>query len=348
MCGGRTATRDSRSSTKGEMMAATPRGATEGAHASSEIAVEVVDLVKTFPDPGGGTLTAVDGVSFEVRRGEIFGFLGPNGAGKTTTLEIIEGLQSPTSGRTSVLGLDSRRDRSRMKERIGVQLQAGAYFEYLTLEEILDLFGSFYPKRLPPAPLLEKVGLSEKRKALVKQLSGGQAQRFSIVASMVNDPEVVFLDEPTTGLDPQARRNLWDFITQINHVDGKTVVLTTHYMEEAQILCDRVAIIDAGEIRALDTPIGLIQQLPTAYRIRFTAVEPVPERELQGLPGVARVSYSQNGHHDYELGVSRTQVTLPALIKWAEGRQVDMTHVEVEPATLEDVFLSITGRSLRE
>jgi ABC-2 type transport system ATP-binding protein len=312
------------------------------------LAVEVQDLVKEFPAPGGGTLTAVDGVSFTVRQGEVFGFLGPNGAGKTTTLEIIEGLQSPTAGRTSVLGLDSVRDRDRMKQRIGVQLQAGAYFDYLTLEEILDLFGSFYPKQVPPASLLDKVGLSEKRKALVKELSGGQAQRFSIVASMVNDPEVVFLDEPTTGLDPQARRNLWDFVTYINKEEGKTVVLTTHYMEEAEVLCDRVAIIDQGTIRALDSPIGLINQLPVSYRILFATHDRVSESELRTLPGVAEVAVSMNGGFGYELRVSRAQVTLPAFVAWAERSGLEVDDVRVLPATLEDVFLSLTGRSLRE
>jgi ABC-2 type transport system ATP-binding protein len=312
------------------------------------LAVEVRDLVKEFPAPGGGRLAAVAGVSFTVRHGEVFGFLGPNGAGKTTALEIIEGIQSPTAGRTSVLGLDSVRDRDRMKQRIGVQLQAGAYFDYLTLEEILDLFGSFYPKQVPPMSLLEKVGLSEKRKALVKELSGGQAQRFSIVASMVNDPDVVFLDEPTTGLDPQARRNLWDFVTYINKVEGKTVVLTTHYMEEAEVLCDRVAIIDQGEIRALDSPIGLIHQLPVSYRILFATHDRVNESELRTLPGVAEVAASMNGGFGYELRVSRAQVTLPAFVAWAEQSGLEVDDVRVLPATLEDVFLSLTGRSLRE
>jgi ABC-2 type transport system ATP-binding protein len=286
-------------------------------------------------------------VSFTVRRGEVFGFLGPNGAGKTTTLEIIEGLQTPTSGHTIVQGLDSQRDRNRMKERIGVQLQAGAYFDYLTLEEILDLFGSFYPKHVSPDELLEKVGLLEKRKALVRELSGGQAQRFSIVASMVNDPDVVFLDEPTTGLDPQARRNLWDLITSINR-EGKTVVLTTHYMEEAEVLCDRVAIIDHGSIQALDTPLGLIHQLPTAYRILFVTHNQVEERELHSLPGVADVVPSRNGGATYELRVARAQVTLPAFLDWAQGRGVEVDDVRVLPATLEDVFLSLTGHTLRE
>jgi ABC-2 type transport system ATP-binding protein len=311
-------------------------------------AVVVEDLTKVFPAPGGGKLAAVDGVTFDVRPREVFGFLGPNGAGKTTTLEIIEGLLSPTSGRTSVLGMDSVADRERMKQRIGVQLQAGAYFDFLTLEEILDLFGSFYPKQVPPEQLLDKVGLLEKRKALVNELSGGQAQRFSIVASMVNDPEVVFLDEPTTGLDPQARRNLWDFVTYINKEEGKTVVLTTHYMEEAEVLCDRVAIIDQGKIRALDTPIGLIHELPVAYRILFATHDPVKESDLTTLPGVAEVTTSMNGGFGYELRVARAQVTLPAFVAWAEQSGVVVDDVRVLPATLEDVFLSLTGRSLRE
>ncbi|MEX2459002.1 MAG: ABC transporter ATP-binding protein [Actinomycetota bacterium] len=314
----------------------------------TEVAVEVRDLVKTFPAPGGGELRAVDGVSFTVNRGEVFGFLGPNGAGKTTTLEIIEGLQTPSSGRTFVLGMDSQRDRSRMKERIGVQLQAGAYFDYLTLEEILDLFGSFYPRRVAPQELLDKVGLLEKRKALVRELSGGQAQRFSIVASMVNDPEVVFLDEPTTGLDPQARRNLWDFISWIRQEEGKTVVLTTHYMEEAQVLADRVAIIDLGVIQALDTPIGLIQQLPTAYRIRLEATRRVDVRALKRLPGVAEVAESPNGSYRYELSVARAQESLTPLMDLVKERGIELNDVQVTPATLEDVFLSTTGRSLRE
>jgi len=314
---------------------------------TDEVAVEVRDLVKVFPAPGGGTLTAVDHVSFEVRRGEVFGFLGPNGAGKTTTLEIIEGLQEPTAGATRVLGLDSVRDRAEMKQRIGVQLQAGAYFDHLTLEEILDLFGSFYPRAVPPGELLGKVGLLEKRKALVRQLSGGQKQRFSIVAALVNDPEVVFLDEPTTGLDPQARRNVWELIRLI-HAEGKTVVLTTHYMEEAQVLCDRVAIIDVGRIRAVDTPLGLIHTLPTAYRILFATDREVDPEELRSLPGVKEVGPADAGGFDVELAVERAQVTLPAFLEWAQTRGVSIDDVQVIPATLEDVFLALTGHSLRE
>jgi len=310
-------------------------------------AVEVSDLVKIFPAPGGGELRAVDGVSFEVETGEIFGILGPNGAGKTTTLEIIEGLREPTSGTTRVLGLDSRRDRDRMLERIGVQLQASAYFDNLTLAEILELFGSFYPAAYDPSYLLGRVGLDEKRGAKIKELSGGQAQRFSIVAALVNAPQVVFLDEPTTGLDPQARRNLWDVVRDIR-ADGATVVLTTHYMEEAEELCDRVAIIDHGKIRALDTPAGLVRSLPNAYRIVFSAAGALDEHELAALPGVCDVTLSQNGGPRYELGVSDPQEALRAFIDWSGRRSVETHDLLVLPATLEDVFLALTGRALRD
>ncbi|MBF8268131.1 MAG: transporter ATP-binding protein [Dehalococcoidia bacterium] len=221
--------------------------------------IQVEGLVKRY-----GDLVAVDGVSFSVHAGEVFGILGPNGAGKTTTLEIIEGLQPPTAGRTLVLDMDIQHQAERIKERIGVQIQASAYFEYLTLTEILDLFGRFYPRRLAPKELLEKVGLTDKAKTTVGKLSGGQKQRFTIAAALVNDPELVFLDEPTTGLDPQARRSLWDFIREIQG-EGRTVVLTTHYMEEAQMLCQRVAIMDLGKIVAMDTPTNLVRQLPVPY-----------------------------------------------------------------------------------
>jgi len=313
----------------------------------TDAAVEVEDLVKIFPAPGGEELRAVDGISFTVHVGEIFGILGPNGAGKTTTLEIVEGLREPTSGRTAVLGLDSRRDRAAMKELIGVQLQASAYFDNLTLTEILDLFGSFYPRAFPPAGLLERVGLLEKQRARIKELSGGQAHRFSIVAALVNDPEVVFLDEPTTGLDPQARRNLWDLVRAIRS-EGKTVVMTTHYMEEAEELCDRVAIVDHGRLRALDTPLGLVNALPDAYRIVFSSERPLDRSELAGLPGVHGVRVSLNGTASYELAVGQAQQPLEAFVGWAARNGVVAGDLRVLPATLEDVFLSLTGRALRD
>jgi len=216
-----------------------------------ESIIQVNNLVKKY-----GRLTAVDSISFNVQRGEIFGLLGENGAGKSTTLEMIEGLRRPTSGSISILGHNPTSELNMIKEKIGVQLQSSAYYEHLTLAEILDLFGGFYPKHLKSGELLAMVKLEAKAKSFVGKLSGGQKQRFSIVASLVNDPEVVFLDEPTTGLDPIARRNLWGLITTIRN-QGKTVILTTHYMEEADDFCDRIAIIDHGKIVTMDTPANL-------------------------------------------------------------------------------------------
>ncbi len=316
---------------------------------TTETQAVVVDrLVKTYPHPDGGTFNAVDDLSFAVATGEVLGILGPNGAGKTTTLEIIEGLKQPTSGSTSVFGLDSLTENEAMKARIGVQLQASSYFEYLTLEELLNLFGSFYPKSIPAQELLDKVGLLGKRKALVGQLSGGQAQRFSIVAAMVNDPDLVFLDEPTTGLDPQARRNLWELVRSINEDDGKTIVLTTHYMEEAEELSHRVAIIDAGRIQALDTPVGLIGSLAGEHAVVFSAHRSVEAEGLEILPAVTDVRTRVNGVHTYELATRSPKDTVPALFQMASVRRFDVDDLTVHAPTLEDVFLNITGRSLRD
>ncbi len=311
-------------------------------------AVEVKNLVKTYTNPEGGTFNAVDGLSFDVATGEVLGILGPNGAGKSTTLEIIEGLKAPTRGSTAVLGLDSQADTALMKTRIGVQLQASSYFEYLTLQELLTLFGSFYPKSVPAEELLDNVGLLGKRKALVGQLSGGQAQRFSIVAAMVNDPDVVFLDEPTTGLDPQARRNLWDLIRQINEEDGKTVVLTTHYMEEAEELSHRVAIVDAGQIQALDTPTGLIGALATDHSVVFSPTGDVDTDALEALPGVTSVDSRTNGVRTLAVGTRSPKETVPALFQLAAVRRFELDGLAVHAPTLEDVFLNVTGRRLRD
>ena len=304
--------------------------------------IQVQDLVKRF-----GDVEAVRGVSFEVRRGEVFGILGPNGAGKTTTLETIEGLLQPTSGRTEVLGMDVRRQPKEIKERIGVQLQASAYFEYLTLTEILELFGSFYRRRLPAQQLLETVDLVDKADSTLGKLSGGQKQRFTLAASLVNDPELVVLDEPTTGLDPQARRSIWEFIQKI-HRQGLTIVLTTHYMEEAQTLCRRVAIMDAGAIVALDTPANLVRRLPVPYRIHVGGggENPLPLDELRGLEAIRELQEGQDG--DCYLLVTDSTAALTGLLAWARERTIDLGHLEVLSATLEDVFLELTGKQLRE
>ncbi|MCZ6789332.1 MAG: ABC transporter ATP-binding protein [Chloroflexi bacterium] len=302
--------------------------------------IQVRDMVKRF-----GEVEAVRGVSFEVHGGEVFGILGPNGAGKTTTLETIEGLLQPTSGRTEVLGMDVRQHPKEIKERIGVQLQASAYFEYLTLTEILKLFGSFYRRRLSPQQLLETVDLVDKANSTLGKLSGGQKQRFTLAASLVNDPELVILDEPTTGLDPQARRSIWEFIQEI-HRQGRTIVLTTHYMEEAQTLCQRVAIMDAGVIVALDTPANLVRRLPVPYRIHVGSEGPLPLDELRGLEAVQELLEGQDG--DCYLLVTDPTAALTALLAWARERSIHLEHLEVLSATLEDVFLELTGNELRE
>ncbi|MGH2962665.1 MAG: ABC transporter ATP-binding protein [Solirubrobacterales bacterium] len=319
-----------------------------------QAAVEVRDLVKTYSRPDGGSVNAVDGASFEVGDGELFGFLGPNGAGKTTTLEIIEGIREPTGGMAAVLGLDSVADREELKRRIGVQLQAGAYFNFLTLTEILELFGSFYPRRRPPEELLDRVGLLDRRGSQVRHLSGGQARRFSVVAALVNDPDVVFLDEPTTGLDPAARHTVWELVREINRDEGKTVVLTTHYMEEAELLADRVAIIDGGRIQAIDTPETLIARLDGAGKIRFAAERRVDPNALRGLRGVedaleTRVFQVDGaGAYAYELRGADPEGLVFELLAWSRRDGIRLRALEVAPGSLEDVFLELTGRALRD
>jgi len=217
--------------------------------------IEVKNLVKNY-----GTFQAVKGISFDVLKGEIFGLLGPNGAGKSTTLEIIETLRSKTSGQVLVDGIDLDKAPNDIKEIIGVQLQASGYYPGLKLQELLQLFGGLYNQRIVPAEFLKKVNLEDKAKAKFKELSGGQKQRFSVATTLINKPRIIFLDEPTTGLDPQARRNLWDLIREIRN-SGTTVIITTHYMDEAEVLCDRVAVIDNGRIIAIDSPDKLIDDL---------------------------------------------------------------------------------------
>ena len=307
---------------------------------SGEIVISVEGLSKRY-----GELRAVDGVSFGVRRGEIFGILGPNGAGKTTTLECIEGLVKPSAGKTAVLGIDTQRQPETVKERIGVQLQASAYFDNLTLKEILDLFGMFYRRRVEPIALLERVNLADRANTTVAKLSGGQKQRFTIAATLVNDPDVVFLDEPTTGLDPQARRSLWEFVQEMN-ADGRTVVLTTHYMEEAEFLCDRIAIMNGGKIVALDTPANLVRSLPVPYEIKIRIDGAQSTDELGALMCVQEAIADGGGA--VRLLSADASATVPSLMEWAGRTGAALTHLEVMPANLEDVFLHITGRALIE
>lgn len=240
----------------------------------AEAIIKVGGLVKKYDD-----FTAVDGLSFEVYEGEIFGLLGPNGAGKTTTLEIIETLRKKTAGKVIVDGKDLDKESDGIKKVIGVQLQAAGYYPNLNLVQIIELFAGLYNKDVDPLALLDTVNLREKAKNKFKQLSGGQKQRFSIATTLINDPKVIFLDEPTTGLDPQARRNLWELIKNVRD-RGATVVVTTHYMDEAEELCDRVAIVDSGNIIELDTPDNLIDNLIASG---FTRPKKVKDANLEDV-----------------------------------------------------------------
>ena len=312
-------------------------------------AIRVEGLVKRF-----GSFTAVDNISFGVEEGEIFGILGPNGAGKTTTLEIIEGLQRPTEGIVTVLGSDIRREPNRIKARIGVQLQSSAYYNYLTLKEILDLLGSFYPRSAPPLDLLDLVGLADKAKSRINQLSVGQTQRFTVAASLINDPDLVILDEPTTGLDPQARHNLWDLIREI-HSRRVTVVLTTHYMEEAELLCQRLAIMDRGRIVAIDSPENLIDRIETTYTVKLQTPAPLSRRQydILGKGGQLQKVASDPAEQSpagtsYILRLDKNPEALNKALDGIVNSGVSLKHLEISPASLEDVFLELTGNELRD
>lgn len=306
--------------------------------------IQVKNLRKKF-----GNIKAVDNVSFAVKKGEILAMLGPNGAGKTTTLEMVEGILKQTSGTIDVLGFNPARQPQEVKRRIGIQLQSTAYYEYLNLGELLDLFGSFFRKKVSVKNLLKMVGLEEKRKAKIGELSGGQKQRFSVVATLVNDPEIVFLDEPTTGLDPQARRNLWGVVRKINR-KGKTIILTTHYMEEADILADKVLIMDRGKIIASGTPKQLKSKLPNPFRIELITGRCPGDIGVRGLPGVVGVRHDKDeqGRHRCIVGVKDVRKTLPNILAILKKKKVEFSDLEVIPSNLEDVFLNLTGKELRD
>jgi len=304
--------------------------------------IRITDLTKRY-----GDLVAVDAISLSVDRGEVFGILGPNGAGKTTTLEMLEGLREPDGGRVVIDGLDVWPHPKEVKRRIGVQLQATALFDFQRLHEIIYIFGScygIYRSRTECVALLERVGLEEKADAYADQLSGGQAQRLSIALALVNDPIVTILDEPTTGLDPRARRALWDVIKEINR-DGTTVVLTTHYMEEAERLCDRVAVMDLGHIKALDAPRSLINALGAEATISFDLSEPVAEDDLCALDGATGCRAVEEG---YEVVAADAQRAVVSLLGMAQQKGLRVKHLDVKGADLEDVFLSMTGRKLSD
>jgi ABC-2 type transport system ATP-binding protein len=306
-----------------------------------EIAIECSGLVKRYPG-----VVAVDGIDLEVRRGECFGLLGPNGAGKTTTIEMIQGLLRPDEGSIRVLGLTWDHDAMELRQRLGSTLQETRLPDKLSVTETLTLFRSFYRRGVEVERVLDMVQLGEKRRAWVGKLSGGQKQRLAVACALVCEPDILFLDEPTTGLDPQSRRQLWGVITEFR-ARGGTVLLTTHYMEEAERLCDRVAIVDRGRIMSLGRPADLIAALGASDVIEFTldSGDRIEPDELTGLPGVRDVAV-RDGR--IRLTVQHVHLAVPALIRLVENRNLSLGELVTHHATLEDVFLSLTGRHLRD
>ena len=305
-------------------------------------AIIAEDLRKIY-----GQTKAVDGISLTVAEGEIFGMLGPNGAGKSTTIEMIEGLRPPDSGKITVLGLRQPQDSRAIKMRIGIQLQTTALYPRLTVTEILDLFHTFYPgrKMLPTDHLIDLVDLGEKRTTRSKDLSGGQRQRLSVALALVNDADIVFLDEPTTGMDPQARRQLWDVVLDLKR-QGKTILMTTHYMEEAEQICDRVAIVDHGHVIEIGAPTELAQRHFSEIAISFQAPGGADGADgYSSLAGVTRAVSEDGRVTVYSADAPRT---MTALLERESANGASLRALNVHSATLEDVFLKLTGRALRD
>jgi ABC-2 type transport system ATP-binding protein len=308
---------------------------------AAEPALRCRGLVKRY-----GDVVAVDGLELEVHRGECFGLLGPNGAGKTTTIEILEGLLSPDAGDVQVLGMRWEHDASRLRQRLGIQLQETQLSDKLSVEEVLRLFRSFYSQGPAVDELIASVGLDTKRTAWYSKLSGGQKQRLAIACALTGDPDLLFLDEPTTGLDPQSRRQVWDLLRGLKQ-QGRTILVTTHYMDEAHAICDRVAIVDHGKVIAQGTPTELIASLGAEHVVAFAlrdGVELPAEAALLRLPGVRRASLHDGGG---TLIVSHLHEALPALLRAVQAPD-PFSLLTTHSATLEDVFMSLTGRQLRE
>ncbi len=308
-------------------------------------AISIRALSKSF-----GKIKAVNKISLEVPGGEVFALLGPNGAGKTTTISMLCGLLEPTAGRALVAGYDVQREPLKVRQEIGVVFQQPSVDDLLSGRENLEMHALLYGmpregrnERIDD--MLELVGLTTRQGSRIKEYSGGMRKRLEIARGILHRPKILFLDEPTTGLDPQARRNLWDFIGTI-HKEGRTIVLTTHYMEEAQLLCQRVAIMDKGKVIALDTPNNLVRGLPVPYEVKVMADGPMPQDNLAALDAVKGVEFDADGA--CRLRSADSVRTLQALLAWANGKGIRLAHVEVVPANLEDVFLALTGHQLRD
>jgi ABC-2 type transport system ATP-binding protein len=311
--------------------------------------IEVQNLRKAYqqkfaaPGTNNRELIAVYDVSFQVEQGEIFGILGPNGAGKTTTLEIIEGLKQQSTGTVTVLGLDNLKNTNTIKHKIGVQLQSSQYIPHLTLGELLKLFAALYNQTVDVHELLTRVNLADKANSFVADLSGGQKQRFSIASTLVNKPAIIFLDEPTTGLDPRARRDLWELIKTINAA-GTTIVLTTHYMEEAEYLCHRVAIMDAGRVLTVADPAQLINDVAHTTQVSFLTKAAVANEVLAVLPGVTKV-YQSFPKITLELN---SLDSVSELVKQLQHLKIPFSGFALRTASLEDVYLDLTGKNYHD
>ncbi len=299
--------------------------------------IQVKNLKKSY-----GKIKAVDDISFEIYEQEIFGLVGPNGAGKTTAIECIEGLRKPNSGNLIVLDLNPTTRGQNLRNLIGIQLQESQLPARIKVWEAMSLFSSFYNKNIESEPLLKDLGLEEKKKSYFDKLSGGQKQRLFIALALINDPELIFLDELTTGLDPQARRTTWDLISSVRN-KGKTIFLTTHFMEEAEKLCDRVAIMDKGKIIALDTPVNLIKDIATETRLKFSVTE---SAELDLLDNIKSISkYEKSGSNITIYGHDKRMVK--DVVNFLVNRNIDFYDLQTEQSTLEDVFLALTGKQIR-
>jgi len=301
--------------------------------------LQVENLYKRY-----GDVEAVRGVSFNVEEGEVFGLLGPNGAGKTSTVEILEGLRTPDSGRVSVCGLDPQKNPQELKHEIGAALQATSLPDKLRVMEALRLFSSFYHRKRSPEELLKRFGLEEKRDTFYSQLSGGQKQRLALAMALINDPKVLFFDEPTSGLDPQVRREIYDIIAELRN-EKKTIVMTTHYIEEAERLCDRVAIVDHGQVIALGTPRELKERSGDKTRLEVRLARPEPQEVLKNLEGVSECRILGDS---YVLQCQRPPQAIVSLVKHLEVQGNELVSLEIATPSLEDVFIEMTGRRLRD